>query len=386
VNRIYLDNHTTTRPSTAAVAAMAPFLAENWGLPTAPHRMGEELLAPMERAYRAIYSLLGASEHDGFIFTSSGTEAINHVVWATYFDRVRESGRNHFLTAATDAAPIVLALERLEQLGCEMALIPVDSQGQVTAEALAEALTPRTVLFSLSWANALTGTLQPVVALAEVCRERGVLFHLDASAVLGRISFNLDEIAPDLISFNGDHLHAPKGTGGLWIRSGLRLSPLMLGGMEQDGQRGGPFSVALLVALGVAAQEAVSGGDRLSTETARLRDRLERQVLQRVAGAVALFGEAPRLPTTTALAFPGANADALLYLLNRRGLLASFGGGTYQQLALQLEAAGVARPLADCAISLSLSRETMQEEVDRAANLIAEAVEELRASSKGLWD
>lgn len=381
---IYLDNHTTTRPSPSSVLAMHPFLTEHWGVPTAPHAMGSALLGAMEEAYRAIYALLGAREEDAFIFTSSGTEAVNHVVWASYLDRARDFGRTHFITSAVDEAPIILALERLEQLGCETTLVPVNEKGIVTPEALGDALRPRTALVSLSWANALTGVVQPVAELAVVCRERGVWLHLDATHILGKLPFDLDEIAPDFLSFNGDHLHAPKGTGGLWVRSGLRLSPMLLGGMEQDGQRAGPFSVALLAALGVAAKEAVEARDHIATEIARLRDRLERQLVERISGAQVLMAEGERLPTTSVIAFPGVTADALLYLLNRRGVFASFGGGSYQQLGIQLETTKIVRPVATSAISLSLSRETTEGEIDEAIHHLVQTVTELRQLSYGV--
>src|SRR5262249_36237440 len=136
MTRIYLDNHTTTRPSPASIEAMTPHLSESWGVSCAPHIMGQELLSPMEGAYRSIYRLLGAEEYDSFIFTSSGTEAVNHVVWAAYLDLAVHEGRTHFVTSALDEAPAILALERLEQFDCDMTLVPVNSCGQVTPEAL----------------------------------------------------------------------------------------------------------------------------------------------------------------------------------------------------------------------------------------------------------
>ncbi len=373
----YLDNHTTTRPSAAAIEAMLPFLNDKWGLPSAPHSMGQELLRPMREAYESIYALLGASEFDSVVLTSSGTEAINHAVHAAYLDVARETGRNHFLTSEVDEAPVIMAYERLELLGCETGMIAVNKEGIVTVDALIDAITPRTAMVCISWANAMTGVIHPVAELAEVCRERGILFCLDATHVLGRIDFDLDEIAPDMVAFNGDHLHAPKGTGGLYIRSGLRLSPLLLGGMEQDGQRAGSVSVANLVALGVAAHEALDQRDHVAMEIARLRNKLEK-------GAYVFFEGQERLPTTTCLAFEGVVADALLYRLSRAEVLASFGGGHFQQLSLQLVASGILHPLADCAITLTLSRMTTEEEIDRAVEVIGKTYASLRELSMEL--
>jgi cysteine desulfurase len=377
---IYFDNHTTTKPSAKAIAAMRPFLEEQWGVPAAPHRMGQALLPELERIYDPIYQLLGARSSDNFVFTSSGAEASNHVVQAAYLDIARETGRNHFVTTNTDEAAVIMAYERLELLGCKTTLAPVNADGILTSDALIDSLTPRTALVSLSWANGLTGVIHPVAELAEICRERGIWLHLDATHILGKIDFDLDEIAPDLITFNGDHLHAPKGTGGLWIRSGLRLSNLILGGMEQDGQRGGSYSVALLAALGAACEEALTHRDHVAIETARLRDRLEKGL-----EAIPFFKTTHRTPTTTALAFPGVTADALLYRLSRAGLLASFGGGAYQQLALQLAATGIPHPLADCAVSFSLSRDTTPADIDDAIALITKQAQSLQSLSAEIY-
>jgi cysteine desulfurase len=207
---------------------------------------------------------------------------------------------------------------------------------------------------------------------------------LDATHILGKLTFDLDEIAPDFVSFNGDHIHAPKGTGGLWIRSGVRTHPLILGGSEQSGLRAGSVSVALLTALSVAFEEAFAQSDYVCTEVARLRNLLEEGILQGVQGAKSLFRETQRLPTTSLIAIPGVTSDALLYLLSREGLCASFGGGVYQQLSLQLKAMGVDPTLSHCAISLSLSRETSQADVEAAVALIVKTARSLQNLSQSL--
>jgi cysteine desulfurase len=385
LKRIYLDNQTITAPSARSVAAMQPYLTQKWGTPTAPHETGQQLLPAMREAYSRIYELLGAADEDTVIFTSSGAEAVNHLVLATYLDLTRETGLNHFVTSNCDEAPVIMAMERLEHLGCSTTLVPVNKEGIVTPEALGDHFTPRTALVSMSWANGLTGVVQPVSDLAQVCRERGILFHLEASHVLGKIDFDLSEISPDLVSFGGHLIHAPAGTGALWIRSGLEISPLIVGGHEQAGYRGGVFSVAGLVALGVAAQEAAEGRDLMGTEVTRLRDRLEAGLIQ--AGGQRLMEDGERLPTICLLAFPGVASDALLYRLDQEGLSASFGGGVYQQLSVQLAAYDIKGPLTECAVSFSLSRETSESEVDRAIEIIGRTVRQLQKLSNGIpWE
>jgi len=358
---------------------MRPYLETRWGNPVAPHQMGQELLPDIERAYRQIYRLLGTDENGTIIFTSSGAEAVNHVVWSTYIDLSRETGLTHFITSSLDEAPVILAYERLETLGCRSTLVSVTEQGQVTPSALGDAFTPRTALVSLSWGNALLGTVHPVADLAGVCRERGILFHLDATHVVGKLDFDLNEIGADLISFNGEALGAPRSAGALWMRSGLKISPLLAGGHDQGGLRAGALDVAGLVALGTACEVRLEAKEALCMEGARLRDRLEEGVMAKVKGASSPFASCDRLPTTACLILPGVNCDALLYRLTQCDLFASFGGGQYQQLAVQLEACGISRPLADCAVSFTLSHETTEEEIDEAIERIGKEAAALQS-------
>ena len=364
---IYLDNHTTAQPSKRVLEAMRPYLEERWGLMSQPHKFGQQLLRDGEEHLAAIYALLGAREPDNVIVTSSGTEAVNHAIMAAYFDLARDAGRNHFICAKTDEAAIIMGLERLQLLGCEVTLLD-----EVTPEALIEAMTPRTAMVSLCWANGLTGLIHPVAELSTICRERGVWFHLDATHILGKVAFDLDDIAPDLVSFNGDQMHAPKGTGGLFIRSGLRISPLLVGGMEQGGYRAGTLSPALLAGLGAAATEATEFLDEVQMEVAARRNQFEELLNGHI-----FHKEDHRLPTTTAIGFKGVVADALLYKLNVKRLYTSFGGGNFQPLSSQLD-----HELRECAVSFTLSRETTN--IEEAAKRVNETVAELRALSEGL--
>lgn len=381
IREIYLDNSMTTRPSDKAVAAMLPFFTERWGTPSAPHQKGQELYPAIAESLKAIYAMIGAKEGDDFIFTSSGAEAVNHVIMSAYHDITRNTGKNHFVTSKIDEAPAIMAIGRLEQMGCVGKMVLANKQGVIEAQAIADSISPRTAMVSLSWANALTGVINPVSEISEICKERGILFHLDVTHVLGKLYYKLEDVGADIITFNGDNLHAPKGTGGIHIREGLHCSPFILGGIEQAGHRAGSYSVAGLVALGVAANELVDCRDMLCTETARLRDRLESGLLEALPDAQPCFRDHERIPNGTAIMFPGVSNEALLYVLNKKGVYASIGGGTFQQIALILAASGVEEMLAQTAINFTLSRETTEEEIDRAVVIIVEAVKKLRQSS-----
>ncbi|MCE5316380.1 MAG: cysteine desulfurase [Parachlamydia sp.] len=379
---IYLDNSTTARPSQKALSKMMPFLTDRWGHPSQPHQMGQELYPAMQESYKAIYALLGTKESASFVFTSSGAEAVNQVFLSTYLDVSQSSGKNQFITSNVDEAPALMSIGRLEHMGCVGKMVHAGAHGVVTVEALGDAISPRTALVSLSWANGLTGVVQPVAEISQVCQQRGIALHLDATHVLGKLFYDLEEIKPTFLTFNGAQLHAPKGTGGLSVKEGTKCSPFIVGGIEQGGKRAGSFDVAALVALGQASLETLETRDLLCTEVARLRDKLESNILEGFPEAqILLKGVHERLPHCTAIAFPGMANEALLYTLNRKGVFASIGGGCFQQLALILAASGIPDILAHTAVSFSLSRETTEDEVDRASEIICEAAKRLRKLS-----
>lgn len=374
---IYLDNSTTARPSQLSISRMMPFLTDMWGIPTAPHQKGQELFPALTESYQTLYNFLGAKESDQFVITSSGAEAVNHVITSVYRDITLPTGKNQYLTSSLDEAPAIMAVSRLEALGCISKTIEVNDKGQVTAKTLADALSPRTALVSLSWANGLTGVIQSLPEISDLCKQRGILLHLDATHVLGKLFYELEDVEADFITFNGDQIHAPKGTGGLYIRQGIKSSPFIAGGFDQGGLRSGPLNMPGLVGLATAAKETLESRDYLCTEIARFRDLLEDGILAGYPSAVAFFRNQERLPHVTSIAFPGISNEALLFLLNRKGVYATMGGGNFQQLALILTACGVKEELAHSTLSFSLSRYTTEEEIRRAVTIIVEAAQAL---------
>ena len=279
-----------------------------------------------------------------------------------------------------------MAIGRLEPFGCMGKTIEVNAQGIVTAEAVADALSPRTALLSLSWGNGLTGVVQPVTEIAQLCRQRDVRLHLDATHMIGKLSIPLEESEPDYVTFNGEQLHAPRGTGVLYVKRGSPCGPFIFGSSDQGGMRAGGLNMAGLAALACAAKEALESRDLLCTETARLRDRLEREILKDYPQAIVCFKEQERLPHCTCILFPGLANESLLFSLNRKGVCASIGGGNLQQLALQLVACGIEETLAHSAVSFSLSRYTTEGEIDRAVSIIVQSARMLASLSAQLMN
>ncbi len=382
---IYLDNSTTARPSDKVVSSMMPYWTTRFGLPSSPHQKGQELLPSLAQYYKTLYDFIGAKETDQVILTSSGAEAVNHVISSVYRDVTVKSGKNHFLTSQTDEASAIMAISHLEPFGTSSKMIEVNSQGLVTPEAVADSLSPRTALVSLSWANGLTGVIQPVAEIAELCRKRGVLFHVEATHVVGKLFYELNDINPDFLTFNGDQLHGPRGTGILYIRDAIRCSPLLFGSADQGGMRAGGLNMAALAGLSCAAQEALESRDLLCTETARLRNQLEKGIIKGFPKAKVCFKEQERLPNCTTVLFPGICNEALLFMLNRKGVCATIGGGNFQQISLMLSYSGMKNQLAQSAISFSLSRYTTEEEIDRAISIITESAQMLARLSDNIF-
>ncbi len=374
MSRVYLDHHTATRPLPSSIDAMLPFFREQWGATTAPHQMGQELFPSLNRCTESILASLGARAEDRFYFFHSSDDAISHLYLSHYFDSIRNTGKNHILTTNIEEAPVLMSLKRLEDLGCHGKILSVNQQGQLTKDALEEALKTRTSLVSLSWANGLTGVIHPIADIAEACRAKDVRLHVDASYVIGKLFFRMEDLGIDFLTFDGSLLHSPKGTAGLIAKEKATFS--------------GPHSLARGVSVGgiAALSQALEDGsqmfDHMCLETARLRDKLEKGIQEGIPDAEVLFQKAERLPNCTAIAFPGVVSDALLFLLHRKGVYASLGGGHSQKLFHILAASGVDETLAQCALSFSLSFETKEEEIDYAIKTIVECAQNLKTLSR----
>lgn len=378
---LYFDNQTTTRPSPRAVEAMLPFFREYWGALSMPHAMGQALISPCKESILSLRALLEAGKEDELVVTSCGAEAISQVLLGTYLGIGRPIGKSHFIAASTAQAPILMGLEHLETLHAMKTFITPRQDGVLTVDQVAEAMTPKTVLLSLSTADPLTGVLQPLEEIAALCQERSVLLHLDISQTLTCLPL---PVRPDFITFNGDHFHAPKGTGGLLVREGLTLPPLIMGGSALGPLRGGTVAVPELIGLGEAAREALSYRDSMGIETARLSAKLSEGLLALHPESCLLFDESPKVPTTFAMAFPGISGELLLYALHKHHLYASLGGGQHQSLPMLLKTLQVPGRLAHSSVSFSLSRYTTEEDVDDALTLFYQLLPQLRTFGAAL--
>jgi len=313
----------------------------------------EKVVVDLSKTEEKICKSLGASSNDRFIFATSGKEAMQKVFLAAYLDMVRETGRTHFLTYSA-TTPTSLH-QRMEKLGCLVKTLSVNAQGQVTRAALEEELRARTALVSLPWADPFTGVIHPILDLAQLCREREILLHVDGSDVLGKFFFRFQDFSIDFLTFEGTSLDAPLGTGGLLVRREKFSSSLQL-----DAE--GASSLALLE-LETSLEKTLKQIEHLGTETARLRNTFEERLLAELPDVSILFAESERVPHISAIAFEGVHQEALRFFLERRGVFIVSGGER------------------DDCLSFSFSHTTTEEEIDRALEAVIASVKKLRSFS-----
>jgi cysteine desulfurase len=377
VDVVYLDNNATTRPAPEVVQAMLVYLTERYGNPSSVHRFGQLARQGIEEARAQVASLIRCADSE-LTFTGGGTEAINTVVRGLLAAR---APRKRVVTSTVEHSATRELCQQLAREGAEIVEIPVDQGGLLDLEQLRQSVTEETALVSLLWANNETGVLFPVREVAEVCKARRVPFHCDGTQAVGKLPVDVKALGVDAMSFAAHKFHGPKGVGAFYARRGLRVRPLLIGGPQETGRRGGTENVPGIVGMGKAAELAVAALPQME-RVAQLRDRLERGILERIEGAAVNGSTAQRLPNTTNIGFPRLEAEAILLLLSEQGVCASAGAACSSgslEPSHVLKAMQVDERLAHGAIRFSLSRYTTEAEVDRALEVLPGVIRRLQA-------
>jgi cysteine desulfurase len=384
MDRIYLDNNATTIVDPRVKETMDPYFCRQYGNPNSLHSFGTEVHPAMRLAMDRLYSGIGAGDEDDIIVTSCACEGNNHVLKGVYFDLVRNGPRNEILTTQVEHPCLRNTCAFLEGLGAKVTYMPVNADGIVDAETLRRFIHPdRTALVSVMWANNETGLVFPVRELAEVCRENGVLFHTDAVQAIGKVPVDVGRVPVDFLTFSAHKFHGPKGIGGLFIRKGLQLTPLIHGGEQMGGKRAGTVNVPYLVGMGLAMEMAADNLAYEDSAVRRLRDRLEDAILA-IPDTLVVGRRELRTPNTILASFRGIEGEAMIWDLNAAGVAASTGSACASE---SLEpnptfvAMRISEELAHTGIRFSLSRFTTADEIDRAAAAVRRSAERLRAIS-----
>jgi cysteine desulfurase len=374
---IYLDNNATTRPAPEVVQAMLVYLTERYGNPSSVHRFGQLARQGIDEARAQVASLIRCADSE-LTFTGGGTEAINTAVRGLLAAR---APRKRIVTSTVEHSATRELCQQLAREGAEIVDIPVDRDGLLDLEQLRGSVTEETAFVSVLWANNETGVLFPASEIAEVCKARRVPFHCDGTQAVGKLPVDVKGLGVDAMSFAAHKFNGPKGVGAFYARRGVRVRPLLIGGPQETGRRGGTENVPGIVGMGKAAELAAAALPQMQ-RVAALRDRLERGILERIDGAAVNGSTAHRLPNTTNIGFPRLEAEAILLLLSEQGVCASAGAACSSgslEPSHVLKAMHVDERLAHGAIRFSLSRYTTDAEVDRALEVLPGVIRRLQA-------
>ncbi|WP_034583796.1 NifS family cysteine desulfurase [Helicobacter pametensis] len=381
--RVYLDNNATTMLDPKALELMQPFFSEQYGNPNSLHKFGTETHKAISDAIDKLYAGIGAKDEDDVIITSCSTESNNWVLKGIYFDEILGKNKNHIITTEVEHPAIRSTCAFLESLGVEVTYLPIDEDARVTANQVREAITDKTALVSIMWANNETGIIFPIEEIGQICKERGVLFHTDAVQAIGKIPVDVVKANVDLLSFSAHKFHGPKGIGGLYIRKGINLTPLFHGGEHMGGKRSGTLNVPYIIGMGEAMRLAVDGLKYEDTEVRRLRDQLENAILQN--DEVIVVGKKElKVPNTILTSIRGIEGEAMLWDLNKAGIAASTGSAcASEDLEANpvMSAIGADPELAHTAIRFSLSRFNTQEEIEYVIEVFNKSIQRLRQIS-----
>lgn len=377
IKQVYLDHHTRASPFPGLLEKMLKLVQEHARSSLVSSQRGYDLSATLHKSLVRLYENFGAKEEDTFIFSPTINNSVEKILLTTYAEIVRQTGRNQFLTTVVEETPILKGMKRFEEMGVISRKLSVNAQGQLTKQSLEEALNPRVALVSLSWACGLTGVIQPIADLIEVCRKNDILVHVDASYVIGKLFFRFQDLDVDFLSFHGDPLHMLPGAGGFFVKK--QLAALFESHLNYSHAPG-------IITLSDALDQVHTHFDHLATETARLKELFEKRILEEIPDAVIFFQDAERLPTCTAIAFPGVASDALLFALYRKGVYATKGGDRFQPLFDVLVASGIPPLIARSALSFSFSLETSEEEIETAIQMLVELVKKMRVYSNKIME
>lgn len=379
---IYLDNNATTRVAPEVLNAMKPYLGEFFGNPSSAHTLGREMKRAIENAREQVAALIGAAEPSDIVFTSCGSESDN---WAIRGVLATQPNKNHIVTTQVEHEAVRNLCRSLESDGYEVTWLGVDQNGELDLDSLRAALRPDTALVSTMMANNETGVLFPIDKIGRIVRENSdATFHVDGVQAVGKIPVDLKNTAVDLFALSGHKFYAPQGVGALYIRRGVSLSPLILGGAQEDGRRAGTYAVPNIVALGAACHLALA--DNCHARVEALRNRLEDGILKQIPNT-RLNGAADRskrTPNTANISFEYVDGQNILLHLDEAGICVSTGSACHSsshESSPTLHAMNVPYTAAQGSIRFSLGRYNTEADIETTLSVLPGIIEKLAAMS-----
>jgi len=362
MHTVYADNNATTQVAPEVLEAMLPFFKEQFGNPSSMHYLAKPAEQAITRAREQVACLLNADPSE-IVFTSCGTESDNAAIRGGL---AALPHRKHIITTRVEHPAVRNVCQYLGKNGYRVTELSVDKMGHLDLDELRETLDDDTALVSVMWANNETGVVFPVKEIAAMVKSRGALLHCDAVQAAGKLPIDLRTVNIDLLSISGHKLHAPKGIGVLYIRRGTYFSPLMIGGHQEKGRRAGTENVPYIVGIGKACELALDHMQEEQTRVKPLRDRLEKELLEKALDASVNGDPANRLPNTTSISFKYIEGEAILLMLSVEGIAASSGSACTSgslEPSHVLRAMGVPFTRVHGSIRFSLSRYNSDEDI-----------------------
>ena len=379
--RVYMDNAATTRVTEPVLEAMQPYFCEIYGNPSSLHSFGREAHKALDHARQQVADAIGANPNEIY-FTGCGTESDNWALRGAAY--ARQGKGRHIITTQIEHHAILHTCEQLEKEGFEVTYLPVDKYGFVRPESLQAALRPDTTIVSIMAANNEIGTVEPIAELCKIAKDAGALFHTDAVQAVGAIPIDVKAWNVDMLSMSGHKLHAPKGVGALYIRSGVRIDRLIRGGAQERNQRAGTENLASIVGLGQAIELACRTLPERAARISALRDHMIGRILAEIPYTRLNGHPEKRLPGNANVSIRFIEGEALLLRLDMAGIAASTGSacasGSLDPSHVLL-AIGLPHEIAHGSLRLSLSEENTLEEADYAVDQLKEIVRFLRNMS-----
>jgi cysteine desulfurase len=378
---IYLDNNATTQLDPAVIEEMLPFLTKYYGNPSSGYSFAATARKAINVARERLAALLGC-EPTEIIFTSGGTESNNAAINSAL--QLDPRGKR-VVSSAVEHSAVLHSCQDLARRGCEVKFLGVDRHGNLDLTELEAAIQSGTALVSIMWANNETGVIFPVEKIAQICHQKGMLFHTDAVQATGKMPMRLRDTPINFLSLSAHKFHGPKGVGALYVNRRTRFNSLIAGGGQESGRRGGTENVASIVGLGKAAELAQKYLAEGKCNVRSMRDRFEKTVLETVSGASVNGAGAPRLPNTSSFSFEGIESSAVLLLLDRQGICCSAGSACRtgsQEASHVLRAMNPSGDAARRSLRFSLGRFNTDAEIDRAIEVVPKVIEKLRQPAR----
>jgi len=381
MRRVYLDNAATTPLLPEVKEAMMPYLGEYFGNPSSLHDWGDAAREAVEVARAQVAQLIGANA-EGIIFTGSGTESNNLAIKGLAL--AQQAKGKHVVISAVEHFSVLHSARTLEKWGFELTLVPVDKYGVVAPDGVRRSIRKDTVLVSVMHANGEVGTIEPIPEIAQITRENNITFHTDAVATAGTIPADVNELGVDALSLAGNQFYGPKGVGALWVRKGVRIMPLLDGGVQEGGRRAGTENIPAIVGLGKAAELARINMEARIEHLTSLRDRLLTELPAKIGHVVVTGHPRHRLPGNASFCVQFIEGEAMLMLLNSQGIAVSSGSAcTSRALKAShvLIAMGLSHELAQGSVLFTFGVDTTSEDVDHVLGVMPAIVDRLRQMS-----